>query len=77
MEFTRRNPLKSGQCFLHKRIARELYPILPTSRNPLKSGQCFLRGEKGGSGNCPCRNPLKSGQCFLLGIFEREGGEKE
>ena len=66
-----RNPLKSGQCFLHRRTPPN-YPYRKGRRNPLKSGQCFLppnfkirrvtrlrRAKR--------RNPLKSGQCFLPG----------
>ena len=38
-----RNPLKSGQCFLRRRILEKgAYVCL--GRNPLKSGQCFLQG---------------------------------
>ena len=63
-----RNPLKSGQCFLHVDWD-DWIGISDTCRNPLKSGQCFLQGKKG---YCKIRrekersrNPLKSGQCFL------------
>ena len=39
----RRNPLKSGQCFLRE-IYREyeIEEAYIVGRNPLKSGQCFL-----------------------------------
>ena len=37
-----RNPLKSGQCFLQRLLARFYSSRLEKSRNPLKSGQCFL-----------------------------------
>ena len=37
----RRNPLKSGQCFLHGWTLEEA--LREAGRNPLKSGQCFLR----------------------------------
>ena len=37
----RRNPLKSGQCFLH-RSGETVYKVKVNGRNPLKSGQCFL-----------------------------------
>ena len=64
----RRNPLKSGQCFLLK----QFYDISQNDpvfrRNPLKSGQCFLHlvlVRLGYHGRRKSRNPLKSGQCFL------------
>ena len=38
----RRNPLKSGQCFLQ--IMKKTLIFCYESRNPLKSGQCFLPG---------------------------------
>ena len=64
----RRNPLKSGQCFLQnqKNGRREFFPWV-ACRNPLKSGQCFLRvRRKKEQDLILCRrNPLKSGQCFL------------
>ena len=37
----RRNPLKSGQCFLQW-VSWEEIETLKLCRNPLKSGQCFL-----------------------------------
>ena len=37
-----RNPLKSGQCFLLRFLAKIKHDN-HLSRNPLKSGQCFLR----------------------------------
>ena len=41
---TGRNPLKSGQCFLHlKEKIKEAIEFEEEGRNPLKSGQCFLR----------------------------------
>ena len=36
-----RNPLKSGQCFLLRRVAI-VESFKEAGRNPLKSGQCFL-----------------------------------
>ena len=38
-----RNPLKSGQCFLHLIIDTKAKELEKLCRNPLKSGQCFLR----------------------------------
>ena len=63
----RRNPLKSGQCFLCGRLPKKNYTRESFSRNPLKSGQCFLH-EVDLENEDPYeigRNPLKSGQCFL------------
>ena len=40
-----RNPLKSGQCFLHSLYSKPANRLVQ-SRNPLKSGQCFLRKDK-------------------------------
>ena len=60
-----RNPLKSGQCFLHIPWQKPWHDSV--GRNPLKSGQCFLqRLQKQINPYALCRNPLKSGQCFLL-----------
>ena len=40
-----RNPLKSGQCFLHiVDTLKDLIKEIQEGRNPLKSGQCFLLG---------------------------------
>ena len=40
----RRNPLKSGQCFLRLEKAKiEARKKGYSGRNPLKSGQCFLQ----------------------------------
>ena len=37
-----RNPLKSGQCFLHNQKGKHPNLFICRCRNPLKSGQCFL-----------------------------------
>ena len=39
--FPRRNPLKSGQCFLLIAVTKRK-GLIGIGRNPLKSGQCFL-----------------------------------
>ena len=69
---TRRNPLKSGQCFLQGRQPMLWNLAADHSRNPLKSGQCFLQKSKSSFRSIlsPCRNPLKSGQCFLQAVSE-------
>ena len=62
-----RNPLKSGQCFLHG-PADEGYVSLAGSQSP-QIGSMFLtiKGVYGAKvlNIKDCRNPLKSGQCFL------------
>ena len=42
-EKKRRNPLKSGQCFLRRAISQLSQEAEGYCRNPLKSGQCFLQ----------------------------------
>ena len=64
-----RNPLKSGQCFLHG--IEDFIGIMESgmSQSP-QIGSMFLTHKAMITNNTssnPCRNPLKSGQCFLPG----------
>ena len=74
----RRNPLKSGQCFLQQAL-NFLLALLkkPRSQSP-QIGSMFLTSmflTQIVSRITPRRNPLKSGQCFLpVHAAQMEGG---
>ena len=67
-----RNPLKSGQCFLHSHAPEEVSEeeakvAIPSNRVNVSYpwyGVFRIYSNLPGSG----RNPLKSGQCFLLSL---------
>ena len=67
-ELQRRNPLKSGQCFLLENFYEDggySYAIVAIPSNRVNVSYFNSNDNNSLVSFAPSRNPLKSGQCFL------------
>ena len=76
-----RNPLKSGQCFLHN-VFSGLEPdeTIVIRRNPLKSGQCFLHKVDGAADELKNRGVAipsnRVNVSYLIGYYNGMGSQE-